>query len=214
MPDVVFLGDSIVENWSGTNLGISRAELHGIAKTFDRYFHKDQGGLVNGLPLGIAGDRISQLLYRVEHGGFGKLDPHVFWLMIGTNDAIKDNCSEESIVAGIIAVAESIAKQRPNATVVINLLLPRSRWVGSVVQSINQRIKCYAQATKRNVIYFNATSLFYDPTTSTKLKHLPDMEHPDEEGTKAWTSAMAQKVAKLIRHRTVAQTTKAKNGPN
>lgn len=57
--DVVFLGDSITEGWGGTSLGKSVKEKEANAEVFKSLFHLDKGAEFQGLPLGIAGDKVS-----------------------------------------------------------------------------------------------------------------------------------------------------------
>jgi len=125
--DVVILGDSITEQWNGRKNGTQKDDLIEIKKKFDGFFHKEQGGKVDGLALGIAGDASSNLLYRLKNGEMPKsLNPKVWWLLIGTNDISDLECVEEIIELGIIRVVEEILYQKPNSTVVINGILPRT----------------------------------------------------------------------------------------
>ena len=137
------------------------------------------------------------LLYRLQNGGIGDLHPDIFWLLIGTNDRRRggdDSCSVESIVAGNIAIVEELKRMRPEATVVINSLLPRPAEFWKFLSPVNDRLECYASITS-GVEFFNATDLFTDPDLT--LLHLPDKLHPDAEGSRIWTRAIADKVLEL-----------------
>lgn len=57
--DVVFFGDSITEHWDGTDLAINFAKWAPIHDVFQDNFSKEHGGKVEGLALGIGGDRVS-----------------------------------------------------------------------------------------------------------------------------------------------------------
>jgi lysophospholipase L1-like esterase len=134
------------------------------------------------------------LLYRLQNGGIGDLHPDIFWLLIGTNDIDGDSCSVESIVAGNIAIVEELKSMRPEATVVINSLLPRPEKFWQFLSPVNDRLECYARTTS-GVEFFNATDLFVDPDLT--LLHLPDKLHPDAEGSRIWARAIADKVLQL-----------------
>jgi lysophospholipase L1-like esterase len=134
------------------------------------------------------------LLYRLQNGGIGDLHPDIFWLLIGTNDIDGDSCSVESIVAGNIAIVEELKSMRPEATVVINSLLPRPEKFWQFLSPVNDRLECYASTTS-GVEFFNATDLFADPDLT--LLHLPDKLHPDAEGSRIWARAIADKVLQL-----------------
>jgi hypothetical protein len=62
--DVVFLGDGTTEAWTGRSLPhesqLDRGNV--IAHIFNQTFHKEEGGLVDGIALGIAGDTVRQIV--------------------------------------------------------------------------------------------------------------------------------------------------------
>jgi lysophospholipase L1-like esterase len=83
-------------------------------------------GAMEALALGIAGDQIANLLWRIHDGEeLSKVDSKVFWVLIGTND-LTQGCSEDVILLGIIHIVEQIQKLKPDAIVVLNGLLPRT----------------------------------------------------------------------------------------
>lgn len=147
--DVVFYGDSITEHWGGVDLGTEYAKLVGAHVAYNRFFNISNGAPIDGLTLGIGGDRVSrsfsqnrqrsyclttmirsaqcpQLLYRLQNGELpDTLQAKIFWVLIGTNDFGADHCSIESILAGNIQIVEEIRRRRPTSTVVINSILPR-----------------------------------------------------------------------------------------
>lgn len=57
--DVILYGDSITEHWQGTDLGGTNAELTKVHDVYEHYFSKARGAHVEGLALGIGGDRVS-----------------------------------------------------------------------------------------------------------------------------------------------------------
>jgi len=56
--DVVFLGDSIMEGWKGLSFGRAVEHKEGNVQVFESMFDSNKGGDVNGLVLGIAGDKV------------------------------------------------------------------------------------------------------------------------------------------------------------
>jgi lysophospholipase L1-like esterase len=80
-----------------------------------------------GVALGIAGDQTPNLLWRLENGELPpRLNPKVFVVLIGTNDLSRDYCSAENVIVGIIRNVEQLLRERPDATVVLHGLLPRT----------------------------------------------------------------------------------------
>jgi len=184
--DIVLLGDSIVESFNGRARGVQNDHLKEVKHVFNTLFRKDNGGMVDGLALGITSDISSNLLYRIQNGEMPKsLNPKVWWLLIGTNDLATMECSEEIITIGIVRVVEEILRRKPDSVVVINGILPRTnRMDGYLVpppgeeysynlsksetlqfdfwpsiQDINDELKEYSKR-RDNVKYVDSSHLF------------------------------------------------------
>mmetsp|Transcript_23563 Transcript_23563/g.26860 ORF Transcript_23563/g.26860 Transcript_23563/m.26860 type:complete len:309 (-) Transcript_23563:194-1120(-) len=93
---------------------------------------------LNGLALGIAGDRINNLLWRITNGNElpQELYARVFWIVIGTND-LSAGCSEEIVLVGIINIIQTLRKLRPDSIIVINGLLPRTDRTSGKLVGVN-----------------------------------------------------------------------------
>jgi hypothetical protein len=68
----------------GTRGGVAACD--GIHNVLWEVFTVVDGGKINAVALGIAGDRSVNLLFLIKDGGIGDLKPQVFWQLIGTND--------------------------------------------------------------------------------------------------------------------------------
>ena len=132
---------------------------------FEQLFTKQGGGSMDGLALGIGGDRCSNLLWRLQGDDHTNttLDtdetatntgallspqfaPKVWWILMGTADW-ELGVGADAIVAGIVTVVETIRTVHPNAQIVINSLLPRaSPEDNESVRGINNRISCFVKA--------------------------------------------------------------------
>jgi lysophospholipase L1-like esterase len=124
------------------------------------------------------------------------LYPNVFWILIGTNDLGGERCTEDAIVAGNIGIVTKLRLLRPNATVVINSLLPRPPYLWSHLAAINDRLYCYAAVTP-HVEFFNATSIFMNDADHSLL-NLMDELHPTAEGSMVWGQAIVDMVLDII----------------
>lgn len=70
---------------------------------------------------------MANLLWRIQNGEMpDSLHAKVWWILIGTNDLVHGECSEEAIILGVLRLAEEIAAKRPGEVVVIQGLLPRT----------------------------------------------------------------------------------------
>jgi len=179
--DVVFYGDSIIEEWNGRWMGMQNSEKLEIHKVWKSHFERirsidgdtaativnDSSGnnedddndnddddadigngkkddienidiTLNGLALGIAGDRINNLLWRITNGNElpQELYARVFWIVIGTND-LSAGCSEEIVLVGIINIIQTLRKLRPDSIIVINGLLPRTDRTSGKLVGVN-----------------------------------------------------------------------------
>lgn len=152
-------------------------------------------------------------MYRLQNGEMPPaLKPKVWWLLIGTNDLGSDSCNANAITVGNIRIVEEIRQHQPNATIVINSLLPRSNeelahnanpyW--NVLRQVNHRLECYANHTP-GVEFFNATTIFVSQDPAEKgdyyiNKTLMDAHylHPSGEGSLLWGQAIVKRVQSLI----------------
>ena len=85
--DLLFLGDSITQGWSGA------------AKTWDRFY-----GPRKAANFGIGGDRTEHVLWRIQNGELKGIEPKVVVLMIGTNNA--SGSTPDEIAQGVTAIVE------------------------------------------------------------------------------------------------------------
>jgi lysophospholipase L1-like esterase len=222
--DVVLLGDSITEGWRGMSFGQPVPAKKPNIKVFDKLFHERRGADFEGLALGIAGDRTNNLLWRIQNGEIPPdLRPSVWWILIGTNDFGRElpHCSPEVVLMGITRVVEEMRRLRPGSTIVVNALLPRSEddldgrlvdskhgnrvtvWQG--IMEVNRGLREYC-ASIRNVVFFDATSIFVKQDNGTKGldgMYIPkelmyDYLHPTAEGYKKWGDEIIATVHDVI----------------
>ena len=76
---MVFLGDSITEQWNGQRLGKKVDELDSIKNEFERLFNNKEE--IRGLALGISGDTVSfgcQCYHRTEKNRIIDKCKHIF----------------------------------------------------------------------------------------------------------------------------------------
>jgi lysophospholipase L1-like esterase len=153
-----------------------------------------------------------QLLYRLQHGELVNCPDYespVIWVLIGTNDQ-SDHCSPESILIGILHIANYLQEQRPNARIVLNSILPKPNptsreWTSQTnkyydpVTWINQRLACYAQGAAPNVEYFDSSWLFVTPDDGLVPEDLmPDGLHPSGKGARIWGEAILKRVEEIV----------------
>lgn len=222
--DVVILGDSIVEGWRGMSLGQPNPIKKPNIGVYDSLFSVQHGAAVQGLALGLSGDKTFNLLWRIQNGEVPpELEPSVWWIAIGTNDfgMALPHCSPDLVLVGIKRVVEEIRKLRPGSKIVVNSLLPRSEkdlpgrlvdaqnpnritvWQG--IMEVNRGLREYCSKVK-HVTYFDATSIFLRQDTGTKGidgMYIPeelmyDFLHPTAEGYTRWGNEIVSIVRDLM----------------
>lgn len=204
--DVVMVGDSIIEHWHGTGMGLPRDRFANNFAVYNQLFNLQAGAQISGLALGIGGDRCPQVLYRLQNGEMpNTLQPEIWWILVGTNDKGGDLCKNEEVIVGIITIVEFILEKRPLATVVINSLLPRGNmdrlyWWDDYT-AINKALECYA-SEQEQVEFFNATSIFVTKNgKALNISLMPDELHPEEIGSWVWGRAIVAKVQEILDYR-------------
>jgi len=170
--DVVFVGDETVEEWNERWLGEPLQRVKGITRWWKKKFTLDGGGDVEGLALGIAGDTIPNLLWRLQKGEITNVDSKIWWISVGMNDFLHGQCSEEVVLLGVLRLAEEISFQKPGSIVVLNSLLPRKvnmpthhggghfpLWPS--IQVVNEQMSKFCAHQKHDQFrFYDATPLF------------------------------------------------------
>ena len=104
-PDVLLIGDSLVK-------GLARYQ-----SVWRKHF-----GDMSCLNLGIGGDRVQHVLWRLKHGELD-CDPKIIVLHCGTNNIGKD--SPKEIAEGLLNCVDQISEDCPHTRTIVTGLLPR-----------------------------------------------------------------------------------------
>uniref|UniRef100_A0A7S1BZ85 SGNH hydrolase-type esterase domain-containing protein n=1 Tax=Corethron hystrix TaxID=216773 RepID=A0A7S1BZ85_9STRA len=202
--DIVFYGDSITEDWTGTRFAKRSNKYWNTTKVFKQNFEKSFDGNYDGLAVGIAGDTTSNLLWRLQNGEMpDELRSRVWWVLIGTNDFGRNSCSAKSVVAGIEAVLkEVLTRAKNNDYVVINSLLPRGKLstiagikLWNELKRVNEHIQrvCTALSNKGLLVeYFDATDIFLNNGNIIEDELMGDLLHPSTLGHRLWAKEIVK----------------------
>jgi lysophospholipase L1-like esterase len=187
--DILFVGDSITEAWTGPAWG---GYKHGAA-VWDKYYASR-----NALNFGVGADRTQHLLYRLDTMDVKDLTPKVIVLMIGTNNNI-DPAAD--IAAGVHAVLTKLEAMYPAAKIILVSILPNAR-ATQLMADANALIRPFAD--DRTVFYFDLAAKM-PPVGDSWLGLGPDKLHPDESGYQIWADAMEPLLTRLLRTPPAAQ---------
>jgi lysophospholipase L1-like esterase len=197
-PDLVFLGDSITQNWERQG-ATPETDFQGV---WQRYY-----GNRRPLNMGVSGDTTGNVLWRIEHGELDGISPKVIVLLIGTNNTGRTRFwPADQTTEGIRLIIEDIHRKLPKTKVLLLAILPKDSTPEKLQAdaAVNSSIKkMYAQSPF--VSYFDAgsalmkdgqldQSLFSDPTANPPRPAL----HPTAVGQEKVAAAMEPVLSKLL----------------
>lgn len=194
--DLVFLGDSITQGWSGRG-----------KDAWAKYWAP-----MNAANFGIGGDRTEHILWRLENGNYDGLSPKLTVLMIGTNNtghegrempehggAVYTSTAEET-ADGVKAIVEKLQEKQPQMKILILAIFPRGETPEDAMRQKNEKInKIIAKLADDEKVYFmdiNDEFLTEDGTLSKDI--MPDLLHPNADGYEIWSKAIEGKVKDLM----------------
>ena len=165
-PDVVFMGNSITENWA--------------------YFHPDFFTSHNFLGRGIGGQTSAHMLVRFKTDVID-LHPKAVVIMAGTNDVAHNDfwVAPEQVVNNVISMCELA---RANGIIpIISSITPCTGFVwrpeiegaGQTIVEINQNLKAYAEAN--DIVYVDYHSALADENMGLPKTLSDDGCHPNPD---------------------------------
>ena len=183
-PEVIFLGDSITLGWS-----INGKE---VFKEFDKY---------NVANFGIFGDRVQNILWRVENEEFDGVTPKVVVLMVGTNNApVKENSPEE-IASGIRKIIDSIHSKSPETRILLRAIFPRGADPSDKNRQKNEEVNALIAKYDdgKTVHFLNINDKLLQPDGALDATIMPDFLHPSEAGYRIVADAIREKLDSLVK---------------
>jgi lysophospholipase L1-like esterase len=186
--DVYFEGNSITRRWGATDypqfLANWKANFFGW----------------NAADFGWGGDRIENVLWRIENGELDGVNPRVIVLLAGTNNVGKEPGGDEriaDITRGIKALLELCQRRAPNATIILTGIFPRSgAAVMPEIVRINENISHFADG--RRVRYLNINDKLADRDGKLFDSMTVDGLHPTLRGYQIWADALKPILTELL----------------
>ncbi|MEO0529288.1 MAG: GDSL-type esterase/lipase family protein [Planctomycetota bacterium] len=167
-PPILFLGDSITENWSQAGSAVWNEHFAPL-------------GAVN---FGIAADRTQSLRWRIREGRYDRMDPKLVVLLIGTNNLKEERNTPDDTVAGIFAAIDDCMAAFAHAKILLLAVLPcmespeNPHATGAVeVNRALAKIKMHER-----VHLIDPSDEFTDSKGRIDARLLPDYLHPNEAG--------------------------------
>jgi lysophospholipase L1-like esterase len=215
---LIFYGDSITESWRGTSAMRPAEQYAGNRAAFAQHFETK----FNAAALGVSGDQLPHLLWRLAHGEFpDRHPPKLAVLLIGTNDLAWARHQGESRGGGggdamaeavpgvareVLRAVHFIQARAPATKVLLLGLLPRGDERGlrqpslfsPAIQEVNMHFEQYASQDGR-VEYLDCTaSLLVKGGGAIDEAKMPDGLHPAGPGAQALARCLRPVVERLM----------------
>lgn len=183
---VVFLGDSISDNWGdvdrdGPGAGVWRERIAPL-------------GSAN---FGVPGDTTANVLWRIRDGELAG-QPRLVVLEIGTNDLGYGGSTAET-VAGMSAVIDAIVEASPESRILLMGILPRGEGSDDPLtreaRAVNDQVSGWA-GDRISYLDIGAKFLNADGTLDTGL--FLDGLHPNAQGYELWADALLPVASRLL----------------
>lgn len=179
-PELIFIGDSITARWP--------EEL--VKQNFGKYRY------VN---LGIGGDWVQNVLWRVLNGVLDQVHPKVIVLMVGTNNLFHRFTPDE-IAEGVAAILKALHEKAPGSKVLVEGILPGGRSIkeprNELIRQTNAKIALLAD--NKTVFYLDVGDKLLEPDGSITEAVMPDKLHVAMPGYVIWLEALTPTLTKLL----------------
>ena len=179
--DVLFVGDSITAGWDWS--------------IWEKNFKP-----LKAANFAIGGDHTGNLLWRLQHGAIGNIQPKLIVALIGVNNVGALQETPEQAAAGVTKVVQQLQLAWPNSKILLNAVFPFDQAASSdnrrKVKKLNQII---SKLGDNKIIFFKdygALLLQKDGSISPDI--MADFLHPTPKGYQVWADAMTPDIKALL----------------
>lgn len=198
---LVFLGDSITDFFlMGDNVWFQGVK-NGRAIWDATFAGRDPA--LKAINLGISGDRIEHMLYRIQpkaEGGLGQLDhrslkPDYVIILAGINNSwASETPADASILAGVKALVASVHARQPKTRIILQSLMPTQEVARTkdIVIPVNRELKAFAEQSPQKA-YITFVDLYPHFLTAEGRQDSAlfyDGLHPSEAGYAVWRDVL------------------------
>jgi beta-glucosidase len=180
--DVVFFGDSIVQQWESTGRTVWDAAFAPL----------------HSLNAGFGGDHTRNFLWHLRNGFLdGKPAIKLAVVLIGTNDL---RFFAKQTAGNIRAGLDEIQKRKPETKILLLGIFPRGEAPDNSLREGNARINTVLSgfADNRRIFYRDIGAAFLAPDGVLKRELMGDFVHLTEAGYRAWADAILPDIQKWL----------------
>lgn len=192
--DILLVGDSITQQWG--------SPLDG--KRFNAPWQKAFGNLKT-INIGIGGDKIQNILWRLDHGGVAGLEPRLIVLMAGNNNMFfTPETGIEAAAAGVKMSLSNLREKFPKTPVLVVKILPAHAPGNAFYEDIkktNAALDPLNLESDAKVRVLDLTSDFLTPTGELKsnLFEADKIHLTQNAGYSLYAEKLEPLVAKLLK---------------
>ena len=191
--DIYFEGDSITRRW-----GTSDPQYRELLANWNSNFFG-----WNAADFGWGGDKIENILWRLENGELDGVNPKIIVVLAGINNVGArpgDDAKVADITQGLRAILDVCRKKAPGATVIMTGIFPRNDNMGVVseINRINANIAQFADG--KTVRYLNVNDKLADKDGQLfpGMMNAADKLHPTVKGYQVWADALKPIFTELL----------------
>lgn len=181
---LLFIGDSITQAW----LSVGKRAW---AKCF---------APLGALNLGLGGDEVQHVLWRVENGEVDGLSPKLVVLLIGTNNIGNAGHGGVETAQGIELLVRTLRSKLPETHILVHKVFPRDEHAGTPfrrqVHALNQAIAELANEEKVSV--FDVNHLFLEDDGTIAMETMPDFLHLSSKSYERWSQLLLPEIKRLM----------------
>ena len=173
-PALIFLGDSITQNWE-----LDEPEPWARFKPIWNRLY----GARNAVNLGFSGDATSHLLWRMTNGELDNIAPRVAVMLIGANNLGRLHWPADENILGIETVVAETRRRLPRTKLLVLGVLPsiRSPWVDQQTATINAALaRRYGGNAVPDVTYHDCGHIFRRGADTDPAQFYDPLQTPPE----------------------------------
>jgi len=178
-PELVFLGDSITSRWP--------------QELLEKHF-----GAYRPVNLGVGGDRVQNVIWRLQRTPLEATPLKALVLLIGTNNA--GAFTSEEIAGGIQKLVKMVEEKAPEAKVLVLGVFPRGPAINDPkntrIHALNAKLKDLADG--KRVFYLDVGPSLAEPDGKISPEVMPDQLHVALPGFLRWMDAMKPTLQSLL----------------
>lgn len=184
--NLVFIGDAIIQDFGGD----PKPKTARADDVWRR--HYGHRGAVN---LGFGKDQTQHVLWRMENGGVDGMAPKVVVVMIGGENARRDQTARQ-VTEGVRAVVNQLRERLPSTKILLLGILPCGAFPFEKIKDINANLSEFHDGERVHVL--DAGRRFQKTDGSIDKDLMSDGHYPNSRGYRVLAEFIEPKIAELL----------------